>query len=224
MLKIHYKDEDIVVVEKPPHLLVHPNKKLNNDKFSLMDLVRDQLDCYVYPFHRLDRPVSGLVTFGLNKEATSKLSLAWGTDHVQKKYTALVRGRYLESGILDFPLKKPKSTDYQDALTLYKPLENFAHTTLMEIEIKTGRFHQIRRHFARTVNHVLGDRTHGKGKYNNEFRDNYGLERIFLHSSSLKIDKDVLGRDFILKSPLPPDLTCVLNSLRIAEAKEPHDI
>lgn len=214
MITIYYQDNDIVIVEKPPHILVHPNKSLNNDKFSLMDLVSKQIGTYVYPFHRLDRPVSGIVVFALNKEATTKLSNAWTTDLVQKKYTALVRGIYTEAGVLDFPLKKPKSSEYQEALTIYKPLENFKDSTLMEVEIKTGRFHQIRRHFARSVNHVLGDRTHGKGKYNNFYRDEFGLERVFLHSSELWVDKEVLGREFKIVSKLPEDLMEVLGKLQ----------
>lgn len=214
MIKIHFQDENIVIVEKPTNILVHPNKKLNNDPFSLMDLVRDQIGTYVYPFHRLDRPVSGIVVFGLTKEATSKLSQSWGSDLVKKRYTTLVRGKYPEAGVLDFPLKKPGTSDYQEALTLYKPIELFNECSLLDIEIKTGRFHQIRRHFARTVNHVLGDRTHGKGKYNNFYRDTHGLDRIFLHGCGLIINKRVLGYEIHLKSQLPIELSNVLNSIR----------
>ena len=215
MIKIHYQDENVVIVEKPTLILVHPNKKLNNDPHSLMDLVRDQIGAYVYPFHRLDRPVSGIVAFALNKETASKLSQAWGSDLVVKKYIALVRGRYLEAGKLDFPLKKPGSSEYQEPLTYYKPIAVFSDSSLLEVEIKTGRFHQIRRHFARTVNHVLGDRTHGKGKYNNQYRDEYGLERIFLHSHELKIDEEVLGYKIQITSELPEELKMVLKTLKL---------
>ncbi len=213
MIEIYYQDEDIIVVNKPPNLLVHKNAKLNNDKESLLSLLKKQTELYLYPIHRIDRPVSGIVIFALKPEVVSLFQAIWKTDKVKKTYTALIRGEYESAGSLDFELKSPKG-HYQDALTIYSPKENFPQATLMEIEIKTGRFHQIRRHFARTVNHVLGDRTHGKGKYNNHYRDNYNLMRIFLHSSTFKFEHPVTKKVITIHSPLPQDLQLVLDKLR----------
>ena len=214
MIKIHFQNEDIVIVEKTPHILVHPNKKLNNDKHSLLDLVANQLDSYIYPIHRLDRPVSGIVTFALNKSAAKNLSQAWTTDLVKKKYLALVRGKFYSPSTLNFPLKHKKKNEYQDAITHYKPIQAFKDSTYIEVVIETGRYHQIRRHFARTVNHVLGDRTHGKKKYNDFYLENFNLERIFLHSYNLKIDQSIIGVEIEVTSPLPDDLALVIEKIR----------
>lgn len=219
MIKIYFQNEDIIIVEKPPHLLVHPNKKLNNDPHSLMDLVRDQIGKYIYPVHRIDRPVSGIVIFALNAETAKHLGLFWGGDEVRKHYIALVRGEYESHGVLDFPLKHPKNGKYQEALTLYEPISRFKGATLLRIEIKTGRFHQIRRHFARTVNHVLGDRTHGKGKYNNFYLENYQLERLFLHSHELTLSTKLFNEEIKIISPLPIDLQNVLDKMELDNLK-----
>lgn len=220
MITIHFQNQDIIIVEKPPHLLVHPNKKLNNDPHSLLDLVRDQTGMYLYPVHRIDRPVSGIVVFALKPKIASHLGENWSGDDVRKRYLTLVRGEYTEEGKLDFPLKHPTNGKYQEALTLYTPIIQFRGATLLSVEIKTGRFHQIRRHFARSVNHVLGDRTHGKGKYNNFYLENYQLERLFLHSHELILGEKLFGQEIKVVSPLPPDLQNVLDKLEQDNLKE----
>lgn len=212
MIKIHHEDNEILIVEKPTGLMVHPNKQFNNDDKSLLHLLKNQTNTYLYPINRLDRPVSGLVVFAKNRVAAKQLNENWA--RIEKKYIGLVRGKYEKKGVLDFPLKHKKKGTYQDCITHFQPLEVFEQASLLSIEIKTGRFHQIRRHFARTVNHVLGDRTYGKKKYNDFYLDNYNLRRIFLHSSNLLIPDEAFGREIQVSSCLPRDLEEVLNSMR----------
>jgi 23S rRNA-/tRNA-specific pseudouridylate synthase len=79
-------------------------------------------------------------------------------------------------------------------------------SSLLEIEIKTGRHHQIRRHFARSVNHLLGDRTYGKKKYNDEYLEKYNLSRIFLHSSRCIFEHPTQLIKMEIRCPLQSDL------------------
>jgi tRNA pseudouridine65 synthase len=223
IIEILYQDNDLVIVNKPAHLLIHPSKELRGeDNRTLLKVLAKQIDRYIYPIHRLDRPVSGLIVFGLSKNSTRMLSESWTTSRVQKFYIGLARGQYEESGKLDFQLSDHNKVK-KDALTLYRPLSVFKNSTLLEIEIRTGRHHQIRRHFARTVNHLLGDRTYGKKKYNDESLNDHGLERIFLHSSKLIFEHPTQLKKIEVKCPLPDDLRQVLKSMINEQNKNPSE-
>lgn len=204
-MQILFQDEYFIAVEKPPHLLVHPYKKETNEKDNAMARLRDQIGQYVYPIHRLDRPVSGVLLFGLKPEFLTSMQNIWNSELVTKKYFSLVRGQFEEAGQFDFALndhnKRPK-----DALTLYYPLYLYQTATLMDIKIKTGRYHQIRRHFSRRVQHVLGDRKYGKKKYNDYYLENFDLQRIFLHSYELSFKHPYTEKMTQIYCPLPEDL------------------
>lgn len=223
IIEILYQDDDLIIVNKPAHLLIHPSKELRGeDNRTLLKILAKQIDRYIYPVHRLDRPVSGLIVFGLNKQSTRILSESWSTNRVRKFYIGLVRGTYKDAGKIDFQLSDQNKVK-KDAITLYRPLSIFNNSTLLEIEIKTGRHHQIRRHFARTVNHLLGDRTYGKKKYNDEPLNEHGLERIFLHSSKLIFEHPTQLKKVEVRCPIPDDLRNVLRSMINEQADNPEE-
>jgi 23S rRNA-/tRNA-specific pseudouridylate synthase len=173
-------------------------------------------DLYLYPIHRLDRPVSGPVIFGLSKMATRVIKEKWNSDEVVKKYLTLCRGQLEEEGRWDFSLKNEKRF-YQPALTLYRPLDFFQvpelACTLVEVQIKTGRRHQIRRHFSRRFYNLLGDTRYGKGAENLIYRTLYHLERIFLHCHYLKLPHPIENRWIEVEVPLAPDLQKVIDKI-----------
>lgn len=226
---ILYEDEHYIAVNKPPNLLVHPYKKETNERENLMAMVRDELGHYVYVINRLDRPVSGIVLMGKSQEPVRKIKDIWNTNLVQKKYLALARSQFLEPGIFDFPLKNEQKV-FKKAKTVYHPLKLYPDSTLMEVEIFTGRNHQIRRHFSRTVRHLLGDRKYGKKKYNDHYLEHYELSRIFLHSHRLSFFHPYTQERIIIDCPLAPDLCEVLKKMEpellerffIPDYIEPH--
>jgi len=166
--------------------------------------VRNQTGHYLYPLHRIDRPVSGIVTFALSSEAASKLKLIWHEQSVKKEYLALVKGNLSGPGSFNFDLTNDKKVK-QKAITHYIPVQNFGEwNTLVKVSIETGRKHQIRRHFSRRCHQVVGDTAHGKGKLNRLFREHYNLHRIFLHSSFFSFKHPYTSEIINISCPLPP--------------------
>lgn len=213
LIELMYSDEHLVVANKPSGISVHPGPKSRgqNDGPFLMKLVRDQLQKRVYPIHRLDRPVSGPVLFLLNPDLVKIVQADWHTSLVRKKYIALARKHLPATGIYDIPL------DDKESLTHYQTLGNFDYSSLVDVEIFTGRMHQIRRHFSRTCNNIVGDTTHGKGDINTLFRAKYELKRIFLHCYFLTFPHPISKIPLEFHCPLPSDL---INTLDLANHLE----
>ena len=161
-LNILYQDENYIAVEKPAGILVHPYKERSKDRRSLMRSLKAQTDLYLYPIHRLDNNVSGVVIFGLSSEATKLIKENWNTENTTKKYIALVRGETDQKAQIDFALTNDHGVK-QEACTVYDTLMTKNGFSLIDIEIKTGRKHQIRRHLSRRMNNIVGDAKYGNG-------------------------------------------------------------
>ncbi len=223
MIETLFEDEHYIIVNKPPNLLVHRSRE-SAERDNLLKQVRNQIDQYVYPVHRLDRQVSGALIFSKTPEALTNLQKNWHDESFSKKYIGLARGIFDSPGKFDFPLNNEKKVP-KEALTLYRPLKIYHNSTLLLIEIKTGRHHQIRRHFARRVQHLLGDRKYGKKKYNDEYLENYALTRLFLHSCNLKFTHPYTSQVIDIKANLWEDLekTLKLLSKELVETIENSD-
>lgn len=212
-MNIIFQDEYIIAVNKPPFLLVHKSSECT-DKDNLLKQVRNKINQYVYPLHRLDRAVSGIVVFSKSPHLVKEFQTIWHTDKVRKFYLALSKGNFTQSGEFNFALKAENNT-FKEALTRYRPLVRFQTSTLLEVEIKTGRHHQIRRHFARRVEHLLGDRKYGKKKYNDYYLNHFDLKRIFLHSHKMELENPINFEKYILRAPLADDLSQTLSKMKI---------
>lgn len=214
-IPILFQDDDLIVVEKPSGVLVHPYKSRSRQKRNLMTLVRDQIGQYVYPIHRLDRPVSGVVVFGLNGKVVKEIKNVWHNSETKKEYISLCIGYPPDEGRFDFTLQNEKKLK-QEALTEYWPIYRFDNYTLLKVQIKTGRKHQIRRHFSRVRHNIVGDTTHGNGKVNHFFREEYGLERIFLHAYRLSFIHPYQNETLSFVSPLSQDLSRVIDKMGLS--------
>jgi tRNA pseudouridine65 synthase len=212
LIKVLYQDEAIIAVEKPSGLLVHAYRKETNERDHLLRRVKNQTGCFLYPLHRLDRPVSGIVLFGLNPDVVRELQAVWHAPGTVKEYLALVKGTLDIPGCFDFPLLNEYKRK-QDAETCYEPLECFGDVTLVKIQINTGRKHQIRRHFSRRCHNIVGDRKYGQGALNRSFRDELGLDRIFLHAHRFSTSLPSTGRKIEIHSPLPACLQHVVEKI-----------
>ncbi len=211
MIDILFEDQHCIVVHKPANLLTHPSKE-STEKTNLLFTLRDQIDQYLYPIHRLDRQTSGIVILGKTKEFVRDIKEIWNTDQVKKYYLALIESIDLQADDYDFPLKSEKGI-YQDARTKFRPLEHFKTCTLVEIQIFTGRRHQIRRHFNRRIKHVVGDRRYGKKAMNEFYKDHYGLERLFLHCHRFVFFHPIERVFITIECPLAKELQLVLDKL-----------
>ena len=205
-LQIVYRDENFVAVFKPAGLIVHRSKTTLTHEPVLLQTLRDQLHCHVYPVHRLDRPTAGLILFGLSGAAAAKMVDLFTRRMVAKYYQALVLGSTPETGLINMPLAA-KSEDArgtsecvepstQDALTEFQTLARFelpskcetSATTsfsLLEIKPMTGRTHQIRRHMTYIGHPVVGDHRHGDKLCNDLVLAKTGVYRMLLTSMRL---------------------------------------
>ncbi len=208
IVPILYQDDAIIVVNKPPFMMVHPWKGGPRYEDSLMTVVKEQTGHWLYPVHRLDRQSSGAVLFALKGEYVTFFKDRWHNE-TEKRYITLGNGAMPVAGYYDRSLKTPKGTR-QEALTLFEPLEYFEHyrfgATLCEVSIKTGRKHQIRRHFSRNMHCLIGDARYGKGRINEFYRNEFDFHRLYLHSHYLKFPHPVENKIIEIHAPLTEDL------------------
>ena len=200
-----HQDDQLVVVNKPSGLLVH--RGWARDEVVAMTQVRDLLGRYVYPVHRLDRATSGALLFALDRDTARELQQQFEGGTVEKRYLALVRGIPPESGRIDHPVpRKPKSSDRIPAVTDFRRLGTFERYALMEARPRTGRVHQIRRHFKHLSHPLIGDVRYGKGDQNRLFRQRFGLHRLALHALELGFEHPATGSKLAVRAPVEEDL------------------
>jgi len=177
-----------------------------HEKLYAMKILRNQINQWVYPIHRLDKPTSGVLLFALNSEMAKMMSEVFKARETTKIYLAIVRGYSKEHEVIDYPLKEildkiadrdaTKNIKIQDAVTEYKKLAQVeldlrvgryetSRYSLVEITPQTGRKHQIRRHLKHIFHPIVGDTTHGDLRHNKNFRENLNSSRLLLHASSL---------------------------------------
>lgn len=201
MLEIIYEDEDLVVINKPHGLLVHRSAIARNTDEFAVQILRDQLEQYVYPVHRLDRKTSGLLLFSKKKELIPTLQRMFAERKVSKTYLAILRGFTDDNGTINYALTNDKGKK-QDAITHFKTLKKTEidipfgkHTTsrysLVEAYPETGRMHQLRKHFAHILHPIIGDRPHGCNKQNKFFLEKWNMSTMLLHAKELSFEHPV---------------------------------
>ena len=210
-IDILYQDDDLIVADKPPGLLVHRSRE-SSDRVFLLQLLRDQVGRYLYPVHRLDRAASGAIAFALSSETARELQASLTSPTARKEYLALVRGSAADSGEIDRPLTGANG-EKKDALTRYEKLGEIYRSSLLRVRIFTGRRHQIRRHLAHLSHQLIGDTTYGKGKINRFLREEHGLPRMFLHCARLGFEHPGSGKRVEVRAPLAEDLRVFLLNL-----------
>ncbi len=227
-VEILWRDDSVVIVNKPAGLLVHNSKWAGPKETSLRQLVARQIERQIYPVHRLDRPTSGVLLYALTREAARLWHDQLSQPDTRKTYIALARGWLAGPMTVDHPLKDGNAR--RPALTHFQPLAYCAaeRVTLVQAMPRTGRQHQIRRHLARTAHQIIGDTTYGKGRINRHFREVYDLHRLFLHAAALTITHPVTGQRLHLQAAPPPGLQRLLHQLfpdetaRLSEMQLPH--
>ena len=234
MLPILYQDEHIVIIDKPSGLLVHRSLIDKRETRFALQMTRDQIGQYVYPVHRLDKPTSGVLVIALSSEVAAQLTEQFTQKQVSKKYVALVRGYTDDNGTIDYPLQEQldkiadKNTKpdkpAQDAVTHYETLwkgevpipvgrYSSARYSLVSLTPETGRKHQIRRHMKHIFHPIIGDTTHGDGKHNNMFREQFALSRLLLVAKEIRFNHPESGESITISAPLGEEFERILTGL-----------
>ena len=229
-IDIVYEDATLVVVNKPAGLVVHPaagtpsGTLANALAYHFQQLPDSGAGVRPGIVHRLDRDTSGLLVVAKTEAALENLSDQFRDRTVFKSYVALVHGRVLQtSGRIDQPLARDPSNRTRmavvrggrNALTLYRVRRSFQRFTLLDVELKTGRTHQIRVHLAWLKHPVVGDETYGGGR-DNTIQDARlrarirNLNRHFLHAEKLGFTHPATGEFVKFESPLPAELSELL--------------
>lgn len=231
MLEILYQDEHLVAINKPNGLLVHRSPiARNTDVFAVQEL-RNQLNCHVYPAHRLDRKTSGVLLFALNKEILSSLQQGFANKKVQKTYWAILRGYTEDSGTIDYSLTNDKGAS-QKAVTHYKTLEqteipvpfgkhDTSRYSLVEASPITGRMHQLRKHFAHILHPIIGDRPHGCNKQNKLFLEKWEMGNMLLHARTLQFTHPILEKTLTVEASLPAEFRRMMKTLQLSYSDTP---
>lgn len=227
VLSICYEDDMMIAVNKPSGLLVHRTALARGERFFAMQILRDQIGQHVFPVHRLDRPTSGILLFAKSGDYATLLSEQFAMRRVHKTYHAVARGYLSQSGVIDYPLREEldKIADHQanadkaaqEAITEYHCLKTVElpyavsqkHETsrysLVRLHPQTGRKHQIRRHLAHLRHPIIGDTNHGDGRHNRFFREHFGIHRLLLAATGLRMEHPLTGKLVAIEIDIPDE-------------------
>ncbi|MCX7959983.1 MAG: RluA family pseudouridine synthase [Burkholderiales bacterium] len=219
-LRIVYEDDDVIVIDKPAGLVVHPGA--GNPEGTLLNaLLAHAPGLRAVPragiVHRLDKDTSGLVVVAKNVAAQARLAAQLAARSVRRRYLALVEGDPPAAGTIEAPIGRDRrartrmtvAQGGKPALTRYRVLERFGHAALIECTLETGRTHQIRVHLQHIRHPLVGDPVYRRGT-----RHRIPFARQALHAETLEFDHPASGRRMRFRAPLPADLKRLLAQLR----------
>ena len=243
-LDILYEDDALVAVSKPEGLLVHKSNIDKHETRFLLQALRDQTGCFLYPIHRLDKPTSGVIVFAKSSAIAAIIKQQMETNVASKDYLLICRGFCPAQGVVDhdlkpiddFKRKRGKSHNAspradkpaQKAITHFKRLNTVeiaaqidryptSRFSLVKARLMTGRKHQLRRHFKHLSHPIIGCPKYGKSNYNHYFADQYGADRLLLHAYQLALDHPVTGRRILVSAPLAGAFNAVVERFGWAE-------
>jgi 23S rRNA pseudouridine1911/1915/1917 synthase len=222
-LPVVFEDDDLIVIDKPAGLVVHPGN--GNESGTLMNaLLHHAPQLAAVPragiVHRLDKETSGLLVVAKTLPAQTDLVRQLQARTVRRHYLALALGRVERDGSVDAPIgrhpvqriKMAVVRGGKDARTHYHVVERFERATLLECRLETGRTHQIRVHLASIGHPLAGDPVYGKAKSGDSRLD--AFRRQALHAWRLALRHPRRGEELAWESPLPADFAALLESLR----------
>lgn len=212
-VEILYEDNDIIVVNKPKGMVVHPANGNPDGTLvnAIMAICKDSLSGIggeIRPgiVHRLDKDTSGALIIAKNDKAHIQMSEQIKNHEVEKTYIALVRGLVKENeATINMPIgrstkdrkKMAVTKNGKQAITHFKVLERFKNYTLLEVKIETGRTHQIRVHLTEIGYPIVGDTVYSNGK------NEWGIQGQCLHAKSLKFKHPITGKEMFIEAPMP---------------------
>ena len=222
-LEILYEDNDIIVVNKPKGMVVHPANGNPDGTLvnAIMSICKDSLSGIggeIRPgiVHRLDKNTSGAIIIAKNDKAHINLSEQLKNHEIKKTYIALVRGIVKENNAtINMPIGRSKKDrkkmavdkNGKDAITHFKVLKRYSNCSLLEINIETGRTHQIRVHLSHIGYPIIGDDVYSNGK------NKWNIEGQCLHAKSLEFAHPITGEKMHIEAELPEYFQKILEDL-----------
>jgi 23S rRNA pseudouridine955/2504/2580 synthase len=226
-----FQDKHLLVINKPPGVAVHGG---SGTSFGVIEALRASRPRETLELvHRLDRDTSGCLCVARDRATLVALHALIRESGMHKTYLGLVAGSWqLGTKRIDAPLATDGRSHGErhvrvapagkTSVSVFKPVQFFGSTaTLMEVDIPTGRTHQIRVHAAFAGHPLLGDDKYGDRERNAEFK-RHGLKRIFLHAQSVAFDWPGSQVPFHVSAPLPEDLAAVLDAIAVTPRKSPR--
>ena len=215
-----HENNDFLVLDKPAGIPVHAGTGFG---FGIIDIVRKAWSLtHIDLAHRLDRETSGCLVLGKNRTALKLLQSMMQADQLSKSYFALVKGRLPDPRMeVDLPLRRSQlkggermvlvDPEGKPALSIFTVLEQYRFSDFVEVQLVTGRTHQIRAHSAGIEHPIAGDDKYGDREFN-QMMSRSGLNRMFLHAHKIEIPLSE-GETIPVHAPLPTELRAVLDAI-----------
>lgn len=228
-----FEDEAVLVIDKPAGVAVHGGSGVSFGVIEQLRRAHPQAK-FLELAHRLDRETSGLLIIGKKRSALVRLQDEFREGGMGKRYFALVKGRWLnQSQHIRQPLYKyliengerrvRVDAEGKSAHSIVRLVKRWrtgqGYFSLVEVELKTGRTHQIRVHLTHAGFPLLGDDKYGDFALNKELQ-RLGLKRMFLHAAKLDLKHPVSGESLALEAPLPPELAEFIRRLDLHDKKD----
>ena len=228
-IEVLYEDNDIIVVNKPKGMVVHPANGNPDGTLvnAIMSICKDSLSGIggeIRPgiVHRLDKDTSGALIVAKNDKSHIKMSEQIKNHEVEKTYIALVKGFVKENeATINMPIgrslkdrkKMAVRKEGKNAVTHFKVIERFPNYTLLEVKIETGRTHQIRVHLSEIGYPIVGDEVYSNGK------NEWNIHGQCLHAKSLKFKHPITGKEMYIEAPIPDYLQNIIKELEERNTK-----
>lgn len=209
-INIIYEDDDLLVVDKPPHIVVHPTKSHQDNTIAngiAYYYKKNDIKRKVRFVNRLDMDTSGIVIIAKNPYAHNQLAAQMKSNKVEKYYYAVVEGLLKEDeGVIDAPIARLNPEDIirvvhpsgKECVTEFKKEETFKNMTLLRLKLVTGRTHQIRVHLKYIGHPLIGDSLYGE--------KSLLIDRQALHCYEMRFKHPLTNEDMIITCPLPEDM------------------